>query len=99
MSYARSPRLVCSTTIGTKLFMYGSNRSDMGTDLLVSVTQMVAARNSVKPASAQPRRDRKFADSLLERTGFELVVRDLSETFLYSSGAVKWPGSHSRFLR
>ena len=68
-----------------------------GADLLVSVTQMGAARNSVKPASAQPRRDRKFADSLLERTGFELVVPDLSETFLYPSGAVNWPGSHSRF--
>jgi hypothetical protein len=42
-------------------------------------------------------RNRWFADSLLERTGFELVVPDLSETFLYPSGAVNWPGSHSRF--
>jgi hypothetical protein len=48
--------LVCSTTIGTKLFMYGSNRSDMGADLLVSVTQMGAARNSVKlPLLTAPR--------------------------------------------
>jgi hypothetical protein len=34
-------------------------------------------------------------DCLLERAGFELVVPDLSETFLYPSGAVNWPGSHS----
>jgi NADPH:quinone reductase-like Zn-dependent oxidoreductase len=43
------------------------------------------------------KRNRKFADTPLERTGFELMVPDLSETFLYPSGAVNWPGSHSRF--
>jgi hypothetical protein len=38
----------------------------------------------------------RFAvDSPVERAGFELVVPDLSETFLYPSGAVNWPGSHS----
>jgi hypothetical protein len=43
---------------------------------------MGAARNSVKPGSAQPRRNRKFADSLLERGGFELVWGFSCQEFL-----------------
>src|SRR5215469_11966162 len=35
MSYARSPRLVCSTTIGTKLFMYVSKWSAIATLLTI----------------------------------------------------------------
>jgi hypothetical protein len=37
------------------------------------------------------------ADSLLEGTGFEIVVPDLRGTFLCRSGVANWPGSRSRF--
>src|SRR6516165_2383579 len=54
----------------------GSSRADSSVEPTRSQNTTVSCRpqNSVKPGSAQPRRDRKFADSLLEGTGFELPV-------------------------